>query len=123
MKLRIVLLPAAIVALALATGCKPKPTTPASPASNAPPVVSKTAAPLPESGFKAQITLADSPSQLRAGQKEVITVKVKNAGDVVRWHLAGRDTILARDKAYPILGDRCLHHRRNLTPLEAGVTR
>lgn len=115
MKLRIVLLPAAIVAVALATGCKPKPTTPATPASNAPPVISKTAAPLPDSGFKAQITLADLPSQLRAGQKEVITVKVKNASDVVWWQRGGEINDRPDNKFYIALGNRWLDKDGNLT--------
>lgn len=37
---------------------------------------------LPDSGFRAQITLADPPARLRAGQKATVNVKVKNASDV-----------------------------------------
>src|SRR5437660_555812 len=86
MKLGIVLLVAGCVTLAI--GCKPKPTTTASPGASATPI-SRTAAPLPDRGFKAQITLPEPPSKLRTGQKEVITIKVKNNSDVVWWQRGG----------------------------------
>ena len=85
MKLGILLLAAGCLTLAM--GCKPKPATTGSPASSATPI-SRAAAPLPNSGFKAQLTLSEPPAKLRTGQKEVITVKVKNASDVV-WRQRG----------------------------------
>jgi hypothetical protein len=48
----------------------------------------KTPGPLPENGFKAQITLLDPPAKLRTGQKQTIQVKVKNASDVL-WYARG----------------------------------
>src|SRR5882672_1971119 len=46
--------------------------------------------PLPDKGFKAEITLLDPPVKLRAGQKETIRVKIKNASDVMWWARGGR---------------------------------
>ncbi|HEX6626228.1 MAG TPA: hypothetical protein VF064_21100, partial [Pyrinomonadaceae bacterium] len=48
----------------------------------------KQAAALPENGFKGQLTLAAAPARLRAGQKETIQVKVRNASDA-RWYARG----------------------------------
>ncbi|MGH9967890.1 MAG: hypothetical protein ACREBG_08695 [Pyrinomonadaceae bacterium] len=45
-------------------------------------------APLPDNGYKAKITLANPPGKMRAGQKEIIQVKVRNASDVP-WKVRG----------------------------------
>jgi hypothetical protein len=106
MKLRTVLLAAGCVTLAI--GCSPKrPVNTAPPAASATPV-SKVAGPLPDRGFKAQLTLPDPPSQLRAGQKEVITVKVKNASDVVWWAVGGEKNDRPDNKFYIAVGNRWL---------------
>jgi hypothetical protein len=103
MKLGIILLAAGCVTLAV--GCKPKPTTTTgSPGSSATPI-SKAAGPLPDSGFKAQITLPDPPAKLRAGQKEVITVKIKNASNVVWWQGGGETNGRADNKFYIAVGN------------------
>lgn len=47
-----------------------------------------TSTPLPDNGYKAKITLRDPPVKLRAGQKQIIQVKVQNAGDVL-WKVRG----------------------------------
>jgi hypothetical protein len=112
MKLGIVLLTAGCLTVAIS--CKPQPATTGSPGPTATPI-SRTAAPLPDSGFKAQITLADPPSQLRAGQKEVITVKVKNASDVVWWQRGGEINDRPDNKFYIALGNRWLDKDGNLT--------
>jgi hypothetical protein len=54
---------------------------------NAPaqPAAQKTPGPLPENGFRAQVTLPGPPAKLRAGQKETVQVRVKNASDVIWW--------------------------------------
>jgi len=107
MKLRIVLLIAGCVTLAIA--CSPKkPANTAAPAASATPVVSKVAGPLPDRGFKAQVTLADPPAQLRAGQKEVITIKVKNASDVIWWAVGGEKNERPDNKFYIAVGNRWL---------------
>ena len=45
-------------------------------------------APLPDNGYKAKITLTDPPAKLRAGQKQIIQVKIQNASDVL-WKVRG----------------------------------
>src|SRR6267154_1423778 len=117
MKVGIVLLTAGCLTVAIS--CKPKPAASGSPGPTATPI-SKTAAPLPDSGFKAQITLADPQSQLRAGQKEVITVKVKNASDVVWWQRGGEINDRPDNKFYIALGNRWLDKDGNLTSESEG---
>ena len=43
------------------------------------------AGPLPDNAFKAQLTLPDPPTKLRAGQKETVQVRLKNASQVFWW--------------------------------------
>jgi hypothetical protein len=113
MKLGIILLAAGCVTVAI--GCKPKPTTTTgSPGSSATPI-SRAAAPLPDSGFKAQVTLSDPPAKLRTGQKEVITVKVKNASDVVWWQRGGEINDRPDNKFYIAVGNRWLDKDGKLT--------
>ena len=78
-------------------------------------MVSRTAAPLPESGFKAQITIPEPPSKLRAGQKEVITVRVKNASDVIWWRRGGELNNRPDNKFYIAVGNRWLDKDGKLT--------
>lgn len=61
-------------------------------------------APLPDNGYRATITLSDSPGKLRAGQKVVIQVKAQNASDV-HWKVRGGG---ADNKFYIAVGDRWL---------------
>jgi len=68
----------------------------------------KTPGPLPDRGYKAQITLSDPPAKLRTGQKETITVKVKNASDVFWWARGGETNDRADNKFYIAIGDRWL---------------
>lgn len=110
MKLRITLLAAAFACVIVAAGCKPKTTTnTASPAQSAnAPVVSRVAGPLPDKGFKAQITLPDPPLKLRMGQKETITVKVKNTSDVIWWQRGGEINERDDNKFYIAVGNHWL---------------
>src|SRR5438105_9906930 len=112
MKSGIILLAAGCVTLAI--GCKPKPATTGSPGSSATPI-SRTAASLPDRAFKAQVTLSDPPLKLRAGQKEVITVKVKNASDVVWWQRGGEVNDRPDNKFYIAVGNRWLDKDGKLT--------
>ena len=114
MKLRMLLLAAGCT---LAIGCgQKKPTATALPAASpSAPVDSKAAGPLPDGGFKAQISLPDPPTKLRAGQKEVITVKVKNASDVVWWQRGGEINDRPDNKFYIALGNRWLDKDDKLT--------
>src|SRR5882762_1331095 len=113
MKLGIILLAAGCVTLAI--GCKPKGGANTAPPAESATPISKNAGPLPDRGFKAQITLPDSPSQLRAGQKEVITVKVKNASDVVWWQRGGEINDRPDNKFYIAVGNRWLDKDGKLT--------
>jgi hypothetical protein len=45
---------------------------------------------LPEEGFKASIAVADAPAKLRAGQKAIISARVKNISTNV-WPALGED--------------------------------
>jgi hypothetical protein len=109
-KLRITLLAAAVAFWIVAAGCKPKTTTnTAAPAQSVnAPTVSRAAGPLPDKGFKAQITPLDVPSKLRMGQKETITVKVKNTSDVVWWQRGGETNDRSDNKFYIALGNHWL---------------
>ena len=106
-KLRILLLAAGCT---LAIGCgQNKPTNTALPAASpSAPVDSKAAGPLPEGGFKAQISLPDPPAKLRAGQKEVITVKVKNMSSVTWWLRGGETNDRSDNKFYIAVGNHWL---------------
>jgi len=108
MKLRIALLAAPIACVIVAASCEPKRTTnTASPVQSVnPPVVSKTPGPLPS--FRAQITLPDPPLKLRTGQKETITVKVKNTSDVVWWQRGGETNDRSDNKFYIAVGNHWL---------------
>lgn len=107
MKLRILLLAAGC---ALMIGCGHKNPTTTAPSTNSPagPVISGTAGPLPDSGFKAQISLPEPPAKLRAGQREVITVKVKNISNVVWWLRGGQTNDRPDNKFYIALGNHWL---------------
>lgn len=87
------------------TPTRPNPT-PEKPTAQA--TYGKTPGPLPDNGFKAQITLVDPPAKLRAGQKQTIQVKVKNASDVV-WYARGAAVNTdPSNKFYLAVGDRWL---------------
>ena len=89
-----------ICGLVLFAGCKPKQTATNSPASNAQqtktPAQQKQAGPLPDSGFRAQITAPDPPQRLRTGQVAIINIKVKNTSDVIWYPRGGRTTEIGR---------------------------
>lgn len=72
-------------------------------------VTSRLAAALPDNGFKAQLTLPDAPPKLRAGQKETIHVKVKNASDVIWWARGGEYNDRTDNKFYLAAGNRWLN--------------
>ena len=107
MRLRIVLLATALGCVTLVIGCG-KTTPPGAPVPGTPAVVSKAAGPLRDSGFKAQITLPDPPAKLRAGQKEVVTLKVKNLSDVVWWQRGGETNDRSDNKFYIAAGNHWL---------------
>lgn len=63
---------------------------------------------LPNNGFKAQITLVEPPSKLRAGQKETVRVKVKNMSDVTWWARGAQINTRPDNKFYLAAGNRWL---------------
>ena len=114
MKLRIVLLAAACLTLTM--GCSPKkPANTSVPSASATPLASRTPGPLPDRGFKAQITLPDPPKQLRAGQQEVIILKVKNASDIIWYAVGGEKTDRSDNKFYIAVGNRWLDKEGKVT--------
>jgi hypothetical protein len=66
------------------------------------------AGPLPDSGFKAAITLVDPPTRLRAGEKANIQVKVKNASDAQWFARGGAINTLPDNRFYLAVGNRWL---------------
>ena len=109
MKLRTTFIALVMITGIVATACKPKPASDTAASANASrPGGSKTPGPLPDRAFKAQIALPDPPTKLRAGQKEIITVKAKNASDVLWWARGGEVNDHPDNKFYIALGDRWL---------------
>jgi len=116
---RKVLVGAVIACLVLFAGCKPKRSATNSAASNASqtktPAQQKQAGPLPDSGFKAQITAPDPPERLRVGQVAVINIKVKNTSDVIWYQRGGLTTDRTDNKFYIAAGNRWLDKDGKLT--------
>ena len=84
----------------ITVGCKPEPmstTTPA--ASTKSTTIPGAPAALPDNGFKAAITLLDPPAKLRAGEKQTIKVRVKNASDV-KWYARGAEINNSSDNKF-----------------------
>ena len=67
---------------------------------------SKEPSALPDSGFKAQITLPGAPAKLRAGQQERVQVKIKNASELFWWARGGEQNERTDNKFYLAAGDR-----------------
>lgn len=113
-----------ICGLVLFAGCKPKQPASNSSANNAPqpktPAQQKQAGPLPDSGFKAQITAPDPPERLRTGQVAIINIKVKNTSDVVWYQRGGVTTDRSDNKFYIAAGNRWLDKDGKLTPETEG---
>jgi len=108
LNLRITLLVTALACL-LTTGCAKQSTNTQSPNSSAKgPEGSRTPGPLPDKGFKAQITLTDPPVKFRAGQKETILVKIKNASDVIWWQRGGETNNRSDNQFYIAVGNHWL---------------
>jgi hypothetical protein len=68
----------------------------------------KTPSALPDNGFRALITIDNAPAKLRAGEKAIIQVKIKNASDVL-WYARGAQFNASSDnKFYLAAGNRWL---------------
>ncbi len=72
------------------------------------PAVSKTPGPLPDAAFKAQLTLPEAPAKLRAGQKETVQVRIRNASDVFWWSRGGEVNDRSDNWFYIAAGNRWL---------------
>jgi hypothetical protein len=96
----------AMVALAFACGGKtPNPSAQTQPAKAQ--VPSEPAA-LPNTAFKAEISLVDPPTKLRAGQKETVRVKIKNASNEMWWARGAPVNTRPDNRFYIAAGDRWL---------------
>jgi hypothetical protein len=107
MKMRTMLMVAAIT-LSLAACGRKQPAANGNSEGASRPAASMTPGPLPEGGFKAQITLPDPPAKLHAGEKATIQVRVKNASDVMWWARGGATNTRDDNKFYIAAGDRWL---------------
>ena len=92
-----------IVAAGLLAGCASQKPSSSSPPTAAPDLPYATA-PLPDNGYKAKITLLESPTKLRVGQKVTIRVKAQNASSVPWNGRGGGDD----NRLYIAAGDRWL---------------
>ena len=105
--MRLGTLPAALFACALAAaGCGGRPSGDANTAPT--PVASKTPGPLPDGAFKAQLTLPEAPARLRAGQKETVQVRIRNASDIFWWSRGGEVNERSDNWFYIAAGNRWL---------------
>jgi hypothetical protein len=80
----------------------------AGPSQKATPQTPTEPAALPNSAFKATITLVDPPDKLRAGQKETVRVKIKNNSDVTWWARGAPVNTRPDNKFYIAAGNRWL---------------
>jgi hypothetical protein len=63
---------------------------------------------LPNTAFKAEISLVDPPTKLRAGQKETVRVKIKNASNEMWWARGAPVNTRPDNRFYIAAGDRWL---------------
>jgi hypothetical protein len=105
---------ALVSALSACRGSNTNSPTPA--ANNAPgPVSLQVAGPMPDEGFKAEISIAEPPKQLRAGQVEVLNIKIKNTSNVVWWQRGGETNDRSDNIFYIAAGNRWLDKDGKLT--------
>ena len=104
-KLFALVLACALLAAA-AAGCRQRGADTANTAGT--PEPAKAPGPLPDTGFKAQLSLPDAPAKLRAGQKESVLVRVKNASDVFWWWRGAEVNTRDDNRFYIAAGNRWL---------------
>src|SRR4051812_2227845 len=63
---------------------------------------------LPTNGFKAELALVEPPQKMRAGKRETIRIKVKNASDVMWWARGAPINTRQDNKFYLAAGNRWL---------------
>jgi hypothetical protein len=95
--------------LALLVGCSKGPNSQQATTAPSKPAEPTEPSALPSSAFKAQITLVDPPAKLRAGQKEIVRLKIKNTSDVQWWSRGARVNTRPDNKFYLAAGNRWLN--------------
>ena len=116
MKFRFILLLSALVLLNLVIACKPREVAVQVNAPTPSPTISfQKARALPDNGFRAEVTLVEPLPKLRTGQKETISIKVKNASDVMWFPIGGETTDQKDNKYYIAAGNRWLDKDGKLT--------
>jgi hypothetical protein len=68
----------------------------------------KQAGPLPENGYKAQVEVIDPPARLKAGEKTILQVKVKNISDAQWYARGGEVNTNPGNQFFLAVGDRWL---------------
>ena len=115
MNLKLALAVGSIACITSLNACKPHPAATNTTNRNNTPTVSKVAGPLPAEGFKAEISLPDPPTKLRAGQVEVINIKVKNTSSVTWYQRGGELTDRTDNKFYIAGGNKWLDKDGKMT--------
>jgi hypothetical protein len=110
MKRFVIFAAATIAALSIAcSGNKPAPGAPNSPSQSSRPDAAPPApTPLPNTAFKAELSIIDPPKQLHAGEKTKVRVKIKNASNDVWWERGAPTNTRPDNKYYVAAGDRWL---------------
>ena len=104
----IVLAIAAVAAFAFACSSNKPSTTPSQSAQSQKPQVPEAPTALPNTAFKAEISFIDPPAKLRAGQKETVRVKIKNASNEMWWARGAPINTRPDNRFYIAAGDRWL---------------
>ncbi|HEY6805347.1 MAG TPA: hypothetical protein VI306_17350 [Pyrinomonadaceae bacterium] len=123
MNLRIVFLITIVSSVLVLGGCT-QPTSTGTNTNDKPAALK--AGPLPNEGFKAEVTAAEPPAKLRAGQVDVINIKVKNTSTAIWWPAGGETTDRPDNTFYIAAGNRWLDKdgkRTSETEGHAGITK
>ena len=102
MKMRIAIIATAVVCVVGLGGCRKGAVPNTAPETK----TSTLAGPLAPEGFKAEVTAPNPPTKLRAGQVEIIAIKVKNTSGVIWWPRGGETTDRPDNTYYIAAGNR-----------------
>jgi hypothetical protein len=110
---QIFLVVAGVAAVASFTACKPEGTKDTGRASTtSPPTNTTITAPLPDNGFRATLTPVDPPAQLRAGERGVVQVRIRNTSQTA-WpamgEASGKFAITLRNRWLSTDGERVIN--------------
>src|SRR5436189_3113739 len=120
MKLRIGLVITALTLVGLMIACNPNPATNSAGSAPNTTAPSSIAGPLPDNGYKAEVTIAEPPTKLRTGQKETINIKIKNVSDVTWFQRGGEISNQTDNKLYLAAGNQWLDKDGKQTSEEEG---